>query len=258
MLKQAAIDFRLELSQCWMVGDMDRDIAAGAAVGCRTILLNNPDLHRERNEKTTVQPNFVVKTLADAARIIAREGKIPPPHAPTPVPSPASPPPAAPPAPPRAELQIAAPSGPVAQFQPSAPPGPEMPRVERPEIPPAPARPAADPVRRESEPPSPLAGMTSLERNLDELLIQLRQQNRNADLRPDFSLSNMGALILQFLALATLGLGLVKLITQRATFATQADYDLTVLSNLQAIAWISVALVLQGIVIAIVVHARQK
>jgi D,D-heptose 1,7-bisphosphate phosphatase len=257
MLKQAAIDFRLELSQCWMVGDMDRDIAAGAAVGCRTILLNNPDLHRERNEKATVQPNFVVKTLADAARIIAREGKIPPPHAPTPVPAPASPPPVAPPAP-RAESQIAAPSGPVAQFLPPPAPAPEATRVERPEIPPAPARPAADPARRESEPPPPFAGMTSLERNLDELLIQLRQQSRNADLRPDFSLSNMGALILQFLALATLGLGLVKLITQRATFTTQADYDLTVLSNLQAIAWITVAMVLQGIVIAIVVHARQK
>ncbi len=152
----------------------------------------------------------------------------------------------------------------MAQFQrPFVSPVVEAPRVERPETPPAPVRPMPDAARRDAEVPhvnglGAAAGMSTLERNLDELVIQMRQQNRNADLRPDFSLGNMGALILQVMALVTLAIGLFKLITQQATFKTQADYDLTVLSNLQAIAWIAVAAVLQGIVIAILVHARQK
>ncbi len=80
MLKQAGADFALDLSQCWMIGDMPRDIAAGAAAGTRTILLRDPDHpHSSGSGNETngldVSPNFIVKTLADAARIISREGK---------------------------------------------------------------------------------------------------------------------------------------------------------------------------------------
>jgi D-glycero-D-manno-heptose 1,7-bisphosphate phosphatase len=80
MLKQAATDFRLDLAQSWMIGDQNRDIGAGAAAGCRTILLKDPDRSAavETDLGRTVSPSFVVRTLADAARIIAREGRNPP------------------------------------------------------------------------------------------------------------------------------------------------------------------------------------
>ena len=79
MLKQAAADFNLDLSQCWLIGDQPRDIAAGAAVGCRTILLRDSSVNTGASSSTPTdgtqtKPDFVVKSLADAARIIVREG----------------------------------------------------------------------------------------------------------------------------------------------------------------------------------------
>ena len=79
MLKQAAADFNLDLSQCWLIGDQPRDIAAGRAVGCRTILLRDLSVHTGTApsappDEPEIQPDFVVKSLADAARIIVREG----------------------------------------------------------------------------------------------------------------------------------------------------------------------------------------
>lgn len=99
MLLQAAEDFKIDLKQSWMIGDMQRDIAAGVAVGCRTILLRDPaqkDTEAAKSEaKAETQqdkengdgengaprgggtPNFVVQTLIDAARVVAREEKNP-------------------------------------------------------------------------------------------------------------------------------------------------------------------------------------
>lgn len=39
MLIQAAMDFNIDLSQSWMIGDSDNDIKAGIAAGCRTVLV---------------------------------------------------------------------------------------------------------------------------------------------------------------------------------------------------------------------------
>ncbi|MCR5370363.1 MAG: HAD-IIIA family hydrolase [Clostridium sp.] len=39
MLLDAARDFNIDLSQSWMIGDGENDIRAGAAAGCRTVLL---------------------------------------------------------------------------------------------------------------------------------------------------------------------------------------------------------------------------
>lgn len=77
MLKQAAEDFGLDLSQCWMVGDALRDVECGLAGRCRTILLQDPNRpsHGDDPAALTVSPHFIVKTLADAARVIAREGR---------------------------------------------------------------------------------------------------------------------------------------------------------------------------------------
>ena len=39
MLYQAAKDYNIDLRQSWMIGDSNRDIEAGAAAGCRCILI---------------------------------------------------------------------------------------------------------------------------------------------------------------------------------------------------------------------------
>jgi len=39
MLLRAAEEFGVDLSRSWMVGDSDRDIEAGRAAGCRTVLV---------------------------------------------------------------------------------------------------------------------------------------------------------------------------------------------------------------------------
>jgi D-glycero-D-manno-heptose 1,7-bisphosphate phosphatase len=42
MLLDAAAELGLDLSDSWMIGDADADVAAGRAAGCRTILLEHP------------------------------------------------------------------------------------------------------------------------------------------------------------------------------------------------------------------------
>jgi D,D-heptose 1,7-bisphosphate phosphatase len=55
MLLKAASDYNIDLSQSWMVGDDGRDIIAGKAAGCKTVLLDaNPD---------TAKPDFYCNSL---------------------------------------------------------------------------------------------------------------------------------------------------------------------------------------------------
>jgi D-glycero-D-manno-heptose 1,7-bisphosphate phosphatase len=39
MLLDAAADLDVDLRASWMIGDTDGDVAAGAAAGCRTVLI---------------------------------------------------------------------------------------------------------------------------------------------------------------------------------------------------------------------------
>ncbi|MEM1109919.1 MAG: HAD-IIIA family hydrolase [Planctomycetota bacterium] len=91
MLLQAAEDLDLDLSQSWMVGDALRDIEAGAAAGCRTVLLQADwtntslaDLRKQEAAKAgkksvgrgkKAEPDFVAKGLVEAVRIIASQRK---------------------------------------------------------------------------------------------------------------------------------------------------------------------------------------
>ena len=43
MLLQAARDLGLDLASSWMIGDQARDIAAGRAAGCRTVLVGGTE-----------------------------------------------------------------------------------------------------------------------------------------------------------------------------------------------------------------------
>jgi len=69
MLRSAAEDFDIDLSQSWVVGDSARDCAAGKAVGARTILTPRPDLYTPE-EADTGDADFVASNLLEAARII--------------------------------------------------------------------------------------------------------------------------------------------------------------------------------------------
>jgi D-glycero-D-manno-heptose 1,7-bisphosphate phosphatase len=83
MLLQAAIDLDLDLERCWMIGDQPRDVLAGQAAGCRTVLLGQPD------GATAAEPTARAVTIADAVRIVLGCDDDSP-HPRTPSPGPAS------------------------------------------------------------------------------------------------------------------------------------------------------------------------
>jgi D-glycero-D-manno-heptose 1,7-bisphosphate phosphatase len=62
MLLQAAGEHGVDLSQSFMVGDRWSDVAAGAAAGCRTFLLDVP-----YNQAQRCKPDYVVADLSQAA-----------------------------------------------------------------------------------------------------------------------------------------------------------------------------------------------
>ena len=239
MFKQAATDFGLDLSQCWAVGDMPRDIASGAAAGCRTILLKDPNHPAPENETNSldVSPNFIVKTLADAARIIAREGAS---HHRDPVPTPlnvpaepASVPPVAPPA--------TAASAATAAVQS---------RIDEESLT---AR-VAERLGKKMAATQPAPANPKIEKALEELVVQLRHQNRQSDM-PEFSLARLAAVIVQILALLMLFVGLYSAVS---TPATIDKWYPSVLGLLRALAWLIGSVTLQGIVIALLMQSRSK
>jgi len=78
MLLQAARDMKLDLSSCWMIGDQSRDIDAGRAAGCRTVLIT-----RDEALASAAQPTVVAPSFRDAVDTILRAAapKAPPAHA---------------------------------------------------------------------------------------------------------------------------------------------------------------------------------
>lgn len=65
LLQEAARDLGIDLGKSFMVGDRWRDIGAGKAAGCLTLLVDAP-----YNRSRTGDPHFVVPDLLQAARII--------------------------------------------------------------------------------------------------------------------------------------------------------------------------------------------
>jgi D-glycero-D-manno-heptose 1,7-bisphosphate phosphatase len=64
MLHEAALRWGVDLSRSYLVGDRWRDIEAGRAAGCRTILIESA--YRERR----AEADWTAASLAEAARII--------------------------------------------------------------------------------------------------------------------------------------------------------------------------------------------
>jgi D-glycero-D-manno-heptose 1,7-bisphosphate phosphatase len=65
MLRRAAGELKLDLTQSWMVGDRWRDVDCGHAAGCRTIFID-----RGYAEELKHKPDFSARNLAEAADII--------------------------------------------------------------------------------------------------------------------------------------------------------------------------------------------
>jgi D-glycero-D-manno-heptose 1,7-bisphosphate phosphatase len=73
MLLQAARDFELDLSACFMIGDKTDDILAGQRAGCRTMLVRTGQgLGSERSwPNDGPRPDYIVDDLLAASAIVA-------------------------------------------------------------------------------------------------------------------------------------------------------------------------------------------
>lgn len=76
MLLQAALRLQLDLRHSWMVGDRISDIAAGAAAGCRTVLVRSGYgmTALQQQAEWPVTPDYIVDDLAAAAELILLHG----------------------------------------------------------------------------------------------------------------------------------------------------------------------------------------
>src|SRR3954467_3542540 len=72
MILKAAEKLALDLSRSWVVGDAPRDIEAGKAAGCRTILFHSPDLPQSPAASANVaaKPDQIVSSLTEAVDFI--------------------------------------------------------------------------------------------------------------------------------------------------------------------------------------------
>ncbi len=69
MLHKAAEEMDIDLSRSWMIGDRFRDIEAGKAAGCHTILVDVPGKPREQNP-LGLEPDRKAVNLREAVNII--------------------------------------------------------------------------------------------------------------------------------------------------------------------------------------------
>jgi histidinol-phosphate phosphatase family protein len=68
MLIDAARELNIDLGCSWMIGDTDSDILAGAAAGCRTVLIEHAASSHKR--KGSAQPDAVMPDLQAAAALL--------------------------------------------------------------------------------------------------------------------------------------------------------------------------------------------
>ena len=68
LLTQTSRQFKFRVSDCWMIGDDERDIRAGASVGCKTILIG-PE------KPKSISPTYRASNLLAAANLIIKSEK---------------------------------------------------------------------------------------------------------------------------------------------------------------------------------------
>ena len=103
MILAAADAMAIDLARSWVIGDAPRDVAAGKAAGCRTVLIVDPSLTPSSAafEQAQTPADFTVASLPEAVETISRQiNKSAQPAEPTPPPAkPMSEPPLASPPP---------------------------------------------------------------------------------------------------------------------------------------------------------------
>ncbi len=232
MLKAAREDFNLDLAQCWMIGDQPRDVAAGASAGCRTILLSDPEKQMEGNDNVpAITPNFIVRSLADAARIIVREGNS---ANRDPAPVPLLP----------ADVAAVAEDA-AARPDPSV--GGNLPADTE-------ALAAAVAAKLTYHPPETIKPV------LEDILQQLRSAHRKSDIA-EFSLSLLLATIIQALAVLCLVLGAWDALAAIHSVATARNpywWNYRIMHQLTALEWMAGGLILQVMVVALLLRYRNK
>lgn len=229
MFLLAAKERNIDLEASWMIGDSDRDMQAGRAAGCRTILIGEHSA-AEQAQADSVAPNF-----ADAVDLLLRRTEwetqtmaqdapqIEPPSAepslgeqaatetsmretqpetvsPEPVPQPQS---SAPPSEPtgrEAEVQVEAAPPAAAEVGQG---GGELPEKD---------------VSRSRGRPRPRADEPAVEAKLGEILEELRAIRREGRYT-DFSIAQLVGSIAQALALCAVGWGLYEAINGEAAGA---------------------------------------
>jgi histidinol phosphatase-like enzyme len=71
MILSAAEKLSLDLSHSWLIGDASRDIEAGKAAGCRTILFFDPSLAQSPAAKRSgATADHTARTLKQAMDIV--------------------------------------------------------------------------------------------------------------------------------------------------------------------------------------------
>lgn len=242
MLLQASEKLGLDLSQSWVVGDAPRDIAAGRAAGCRTILFRGPGLAGSpaAAEPFDVEPDFIVASLQEAADVIAAHTAVAPP--PQTIPSAEEPPPQA--------LSSDVEGGvvtPIPATEAVAPP----PLIDPQTLAESPVGLPAAAVEEQAPqaPPAPVAGASQaadhprhtlttarLEKLTHQILDEMRRHREQPE--ADFSVSKLLAGIVQVLALAALFLAYIN-----RSYATEI---------------LLVAIFLQTFTIALLIMGKQR
>lgn len=75
MLLTAAKEMALSLKMSWIVGNSSRDIEAGRAAGCKTILVDNP-LHSRNPQGEKVNPDFRAVNIREVVNIIKKHERL--------------------------------------------------------------------------------------------------------------------------------------------------------------------------------------
>jgi D-glycero-D-manno-heptose 1,7-bisphosphate phosphatase len=248
MITSAADALALDLSRSWLIGDAPRDIEAGHAAGCRTILFSDPGLKSSPAARVDrkVEPDYICSTLKEALDFIARntEG------------APADEPPAAP-SPQRGEGLTSMSSvepgegrdatTPISVPSPIAPtPDRDGAPTEAPALAPHPnPLPSGERGPESASPPpapavsSPVGSTAKLESIATEILHELRRRHEQP--HADFSVSKLLAGVVQVIVLAVLFMA----------FLQRSD-------NASLIALLLFALTLQAMTIAMLIMGRQR
>ncbi len=69
MLLQAGKDFDIDFKESWMIGDSYRDVTAGIAVGCKTILINSP-VKPSKKKVDDPTPDYEAVNIKESSNIV--------------------------------------------------------------------------------------------------------------------------------------------------------------------------------------------